>query len=124
MSKLQFYLDTGKRKKFELPNKIKNHLDQVQKVTKEIKKITLEKASLDKLARINQEQKALMIFTNEMQILENDMHKCFSWLEKLNTIEDEEKISLKNLQSLVQEYKNIPLKDKDFDHYKKLHDKA
>ena len=52
ISKLSTMFDIGKRKKFDLPEKIKNEIEEMQKITKDIKRIFLEKAPQDKLLEI------------------------------------------------------------------------
>jgi len=52
LSKLQYLLDLGKRKKFEVPANVKESLDSLSKISVLIKKMISERAEIDKLREL------------------------------------------------------------------------
>lgn len=52
MSKLQYLLEIGKRKKFDISNELKEIFDNMAKITKDIKRLTIERGSIQKIEEI------------------------------------------------------------------------
>ena len=62
LSKLQYLLDLGKRKKFDLPQLVKDQLDSMSKLSQVVKKTMAERADIHKLRDIQRQSLSLSTF--------------------------------------------------------------
>lgn len=124
LNRLQVLLDQGKAMKFEVPDYIKETFEKANKFSREIRKILNEKAPLEVLLQYKKQALEYSIITNEMVIFEEGLNRSLSWLEKMKSLSESQKIPVKTLNSCILEYKSLPLAYEDFKNYKVLYEKV
>lgn len=67
MNKIHSHLEAGKFLRYEIPDYIKDVFDKANKFSKDIKKVMIERAPLDKLEKLNE------ISLTEHKIITNEM---------------------------------------------------
>lgn len=124
LNKLQPVLDQGKEMKFEVPDYIKEKFEKANKFSKELRKIINDKASLETLLQYQKQSLEYSIITNEMVMFEEGLSRSLSWLEKMKSLNQNNKIPAKILSSCILEYKSLPILYEDYKIYKSLYDKV
>jgi hypothetical protein len=124
LNRLTNLLDNGKNMRYEIPDHVKDMFEKVTKFSKDLKRVLNDKADLKTLERLLDQSNNYKIITNEMVLLEEGIKRSRSWLEKVIPLKETqkkgEKMSFKQLQQVIAEYKNLPISDSDFPGLKKI----
>lgn len=125
ISKLAVFLDQGKFPgiKNDIPDFLKEMYDKMTKFSREIKKLLSNKAKMDILDKYQRTAQEHKLISPEMDALDEGIEKSKTWLNKLETFE-RKGFTIRGLEGLLNDYKNIPLEHSSQAKLKKMYDDA
>lgn len=88
LNKLNALIDQARQNKYEVPDTIRDQIDRATKCGKELKKLSQNKQSLDKLKARKEALADQKIITNDMINFEEAINRCEDWIVRANAFEE------------------------------------
>jgi len=123
LSKLMSSLEQGKLLGFknEIPDFLKEMLSKTALFSKEIKHKLHLKLKLEILEDLKKQSEDYKIITKEMDELDDCIERSKRWIENVQKLGDGP-YTIKELEIITNEYKNVPLNHEAFQKFKKILD--
>lgn len=122
-SELQILLDLGGKMKIDIPDFVVTEVENSMGFAHNIRRHLNEKNCINEIINLLEESKKYKVKTEEFYQLEDILKKAKIWISKVEEL-DSKSINYKNLQTLYQESKTLPINFENFENIKSRYFKA